>query len=459
MTSYQTLLRNFYLGKYYHVFVAGLVFLGHASGFEIIFGALMLLSLIPACFLCDDLRFAISPFLYTVFLVSAKGYSPNDTGYADHYLNAPVLITLSVVALLVVSSLVFFAVKHRKRCTPLPKAGMFLGLAVFCGALMLNGLLSANYTPMNLFFAGVISLTLLGVYLLFARYVRFDRGSMDYLMRCLVLAGLLIAAELIFAYLTSVQFVDGEIVKGSVVLGWGVWTTIGGMLAFLMPACFYFAASHRHGWLGYLLGLFLYVCILLSQSRGALLFGSVALVLCLFYLCMRGVNRKQNRIFTAILAFGGAAVCLLFSDKLLSLVNHFLQYGFGDNGRFEIWKIGIENFLENPVFGSGFYDSYTTEEWERTVDPYLYHNTVIQLFGSMGVIGVIAYAYHRFRTLRLVFKRPTTGKIFLGISILTLLLFSLLDVLFFKMYPTIFYSMMLLFMEHDTADSLPNNAV
>lgn len=439
----------FYLGKYYPLLAAAMVFLGHALGLEMIFLSLVLLSIVPACLLCDDFKFAVAPFLYMIFTVSARGYSPSDTGYAERYLNLPTLIVTGVSVAVTVAAIVIFAVRHWKSGNAFSRHGILEGLVIFCGAMMLNGLFSPNYTPMNLFFSGVIAAILLAVYVLFSRLVHFDGQSMGYLMYCLVIAGLLIAAELILAYLTTVQFEGGEIVKGSVVLGWGVWTTIGGMLAFLMPTCFYFAASHRRGWIGYLVGLFLYVCILLSQSRGALLFGSLGLALCMIYLCFKGKNRKQNRIFTLAIFLLGAVGCLLLADKLISLVQNFLQYGFGDNGRFEIWKIGMNHFLENPVFGSGFYDSYTTEEWERIIDPYLYHNTVVQLFGSMGLVGVLAYAYHRFCTVRLVWRCPTEGNIFLAIAILMLLLFSLLDVLFFKMYPSIFYAVMLAFMQRD----------
>jgi O-antigen ligase len=85
------------------------------------------------------------------------------------------------------------------------------------------------------------------------------------------------------------------------------------------------------------------------------------------------------------------------------------------------------------------------------VFPYLYHNTPVQLLGSLGIVGTLSYAYHRFLTLRLVFKKPSAGKTFLGICILGLLLFSLTDVLFFKTYPTIIYSLMLLFMDRSNS--------
>ncbi len=443
--------RTFFTGKLYPILASLLIFLGHATGYEVVFAAILMLSLIPPLLLCHDLRFAILPSLALIFLVSVKDYQPSDPGYAARYLNLPVLITAGVVLLLLFAALLWFIVRNRAICNPFPKKGIFLSLSILCVAFFCNGLFSANYTPKNLAYALATTASLLVLYVLFALFVQFDRSSVDYLMYCLVLAGLIIAAELIFAYFTTVQFENGEIVKGSVVLGWGVWTNIGGMLAFLMPACFYFARSHKLGWVGFLLGLLEYFCIVLSQSRGALLVGTVILGLCLVYLFFSGRNKKRNRVFTAGIFLCGVAVMILFSDKLLSLLQNFLSLGFSDNGRFEMWRAGFGHFLDYPIFGSGFYDSYDPSQlmpgWNMGIYPYLYHNTPVQLLGACGLVGALAYLYHRICTVRLVIRRPDPKKTFLGLCVLALVLFCLTDVLFFKTYPTLYYSVILLFIE------------
>ena len=257
----------------------------------------------------------------------------------------------------------------------------------------------------------------------------------------------MICAELIAAYFTTVRIVDGQIDKGSVVLGWGIWTAIGGMLAFLMPVSFYFAASHKRGWIAFGVGLLELACILLSQSRGALLMGALGFVLCMLYLLIKGENRKQNRILILSLAAVGAVGCVFLWDDIFALLQNFQSMGFADNGRYEKWKIGWNNFLKYPVFGSGFYDSFVDPSFEHSFDPYLYHNTVIQMLGACGLIGFAAYGFHRWQTIRLVFKKPNPCKIFLGIALLSFLIFNLLDVLFFKFYPSFFYALMLLCME------------
>ncbi len=442
--------RSFYAGRIYPVLVALLVLLGNATGFDVVFAILILLSMVPACFICHDLRFALMPVMSTVFIVSGKTYTPGNPGYAERYLKPSVLISIGITAVLVIVALTGFVIKNRKTANRLPRRMTLVSLLIFCAALFCNGAFAEGYTPLNLFFAFMISLSLLLVYILFALFLDIDRQVFDRFMYCLVILGLLICFELLAAYCTTVQFVDGAIVKGSVVLGWGAWTNIGGMLVFLLPAHFYFAASHRYGIWAIVSGMLQFVCIFLSQSRGALLMGGVMLLLCLVYLFFKGKNRRINRIvILSLIGIGLIGSALLF-EKISGLIQNFLNMGFGDNGRFALWRAGLENFSEYPIFGSGFYDCYVPEAhagWKMDVYPYLYHCTIVQLLASSGIVGFVAYTYHRFCTIKSICRHPNLQKTFFGFCILGLLIFSLTDVLFFKTYPTIIYALILLMID------------
>ena len=441
-------LRNFYMGLYYPLLVALLILVGHSTGLDILFGGLAILSMVAGCFICTDFRFAIPVFLYTFFIVTVE-HSPNVPYFSGFYLQTHILIILAVLVASIIVGVTCFAIRNRAQAQKPVKGGVWLGMVIFCIALACNGFFHDRYQIKNLFFAFAFFFSLLVVYFLFSTFVRFDRDAFRYFMWSLVLGGMLISLQLVYAYFTTVQFdAAGNIVKESVLIGWGIWTAIGGMLVFLMPACFYFAATERKGWIGYGLGLFEFFAIFLSQSRGALLIGGVILLLCLLVLCFFGEYKKRNRLLTLGLVGLGAIGALVLWRPILALLQNFLNYGFGDNGRFEKWQKGIQNFLRRPIFGTGFYDSYVDKDWKKGVYPYFYHNTLIQFLGAGGVVGFAAYLYHRFTTVCLVLKQPNLYKTFLGICILGLLLFSLLDVLFFNTYPTIMYSLMLVFMDH-----------
>ncbi|MBQ9759955.1 MAG: O-antigen ligase family protein [Clostridia bacterium] len=440
--------RTFYKGAYYPILVLLLVFIGHTMKMELIFGGIMMLTVAFGLLIGHDVKFTMMPLMATFFIIPARNFSPADPGYGEYYLQPAVLIYIIVLAAIVAASILFFVIRNRKIANPITVKGPFLSIVIFCGVLLLNGLFSENYTVMNMAFTVFMILAMPVVYLIFAAFLHFEKSVVDYFMRCLVGIGMLISAELVVAYMTDVRFVAGDIVKESVVLGWGVWTNIGSMLVFLMPACFYFAHSHKKGWIGYLLGLIELFCILLSQSRAALLVGALSFVLCVLYLCFSGKNQKLNRILTlSILALGLLALPFVF-DKVKTLLGNFLEQGLGDNGRFDLWSSAIDAFLRNPILGSGFYDVCHYEGWGMFGMPQMCHNTILQVLGTAGILGILAYGYHRFETVRLVVVKRNPVKMFLGICILGFLLFGMLDVVFFIAYPNIFYTIMLLIMQY-----------
>lgn len=448
-------LREFYNGRLYILLVFCLNLIGHSTGYDVFFFVLMMLTVYLGCVVAYDLRFAIAPFLSTVLFVTPE-HSPNVPAYSDYYAQPLPLAVLSVTFGLLILFIAVFAYRNRRRANGISMSfkGVFFGMVLLSVALCLNGAFNDAYSIKNLIYGISFPLILLGFYTLFALFVRFDRSALEHFLFCLLAIGLQITAQLLLLYLSgSVSFVNGAIDRSNIVLGWAVGTTIGGMQAFLMPVCFYFAATHTHGWAFYGLGLLEFFGVMLSQSRGAMLMGALALLICVISVCFMGRNKKQNRIITLCLAALGAVGVVLLWSKLSVLVQDFLNRGFDDNGRFYLWETGIGQFLKHPIFGAGFYDSNIVQEWIINVYPYFYHNTLLQMLASAGVLGIIAYLWHRVTTVIAIFHRPSVYKSFLGISLLALLGFCLLDVLLFITYPLLFYALILLYIEKsDTAE-------
>ena len=79
--------------------------------------------------------------------------------------------------------------------------------------------------------------------------------------------------------------------------------------------------------------------------------------------------------------------------------------------------------------------------------PPRWHNTIIQLLATGGVVCLFGYVVHRVQTVKLFLKNPSGDKTFVALSILALLLTSLLDCHFFNVGPVLLYSAMLAFTE------------
>ena len=99
----------------------------------------------------------------------------------------------------------------------------------------------------------------------------------------------------------------------------------------------------------------------------------------------------------------------------LQQLRNFLNFGFFDNGRFALWEASWKSFLQNPIFGVGFYHTCDGLGSGYAGLHCLSHNTVLQLLGSCGVVGMAAYAYHRYTTYRLFFAKFNHLAFFMGI--------------------------------------------
>ena len=116
---------------------------------------------------------------------------------------------------------------------------------------------------------------------------------------------------------------------------------------------------------------------------------------------------------------------------------------FDDNGRFEIYKKGLEKFLNHPILGAGFMDSHGIS----SVPDHRYHNTIVQILASCGTVGILAYAFHRFNTISLIIKKKSGRNNFLAFCLLGLILTSLFDIHFFNIYPAFYYVLILIAIE------------
>lgn len=59
-------------------------------------------------------------------------------------------------------------------------------------------------------------------------------------------------------------------------------------------------------------------------------------------------------LLTLTLVCGGVFVGCLQKGKIDDWFSLTKSLGFDDNGRFEVWKYGWEDFKRNKIFGAGF---------------------------------------------------------------------------------------------------------
>lgn len=331
------------------------------------------------------------------------------------------------------------------------------GLLLLGAAYLLGGIGTPDYVQRlwpNLRFSLLQIAVLLIPYLLFGGGVDWKRARRDYLAWTGFFMGGVLLLQVLWIYLSANVIIDGVIHREQIYTGWGIHNNLGAMLAMMIPFSFYLATKYRRGWMGTVVGSAFLLGVFLTCSRNAMLTGSafylMGIVLMLYY----AQNRKANTI-AALVCIGifGVSV-ILFSQQILTLFSDILSLGFDPNSRDSLYHKGMLLFQEYPLFGGSFFSpSYKSWGWS-TVEgftnffPPRWHNTLIQMLASCGVVGLGAYLVHRVQTAVLFFKHHTKEKIFIGCSLLALLVCSLFDCHFFNLGPGLFYATALAFAEN-----------
>ena len=222
----------------------------------------------------------------------------------------------------------------------------------------------------------------------------------------------------------------------------------------MIPFAFYLASRYHKGWIGSVVGSVFLLGVFFTCSRGSILMGTAAYLLCIILLMLSAKNKKGNTVTIAIFLSLVALAVLFFHKELYRLFRSVLDRGFDPNNRDFIYEAGWKQFLQYPVFGGSFYPidfvpyDFSIMEGFSSLIPPRWHNTVIQLLACTGITGLAAYGYHRYETVRtLFFWDRTREKAFIACSIGVLLGCSLLDCHFFNLGPAIFYSVGLAFAE------------
>ena len=193
------------------------------------------------------------------------------------------------------------------------------------------------------------------------------------------------------------------------------------LLMFAMPFPLYF--SGKKSFLG-VLSVFFYGAICFTKSRGGLLFGGVELTVCGVYWIFNS-KRKWLRLTIAVsFLVVLLACCGSFAWKVLQR-RVFADNQITGDPRYEMMWQAWENFLKNPLVGTGLLEkNLKYGEMRKAGALTWYHMMIPQVVGSMGIVGIFAYGYQMWGRTKLIFKNKNAWAMFLGISYLGILMMS-----------------------------------
>lgn len=386
--------------------IAGTVVLAYLSGFCFLFTGDILAMLIPVLF---------------TYLVAIRCYNSLSAFLGIFWLLIP-LIGIAIF------NLVMYRVKLSAKGSQF-KPMMFVSFAVMLGGF---GFISAKE-----YFAGSSIYHMLGmgfgmvlIYCFF--YAKIDvtkkYSLIDQLTRIMVITGLFATFMVIAHYLININL---AIDQGIFFIRWR--NNLSTILMITMPFTFLLGNKKPYA---IIFGFLFYLGMLLSGSRGGMVFGSIEIVMCIVMFILYDRRRR--------LAYGIICACVIFGVliflpqitsflnntfvRLFNVLNDFLIGGKDTETRVRHYARGVQDFLNHPILGTGLGYMGNRDIFKNKAGALCwYHCEPIQIAASFGVVGIVAFVYQFIKRNLLIWKKATLFNMTVFLSYISLEMMSLVN--------------------------------
>ena len=442
-------MNQFLYSNFYIIFINILMLLSYFFSIEIIIYYTYMLLGILIMLLCDDMLPTV-PMFCTGYMTISKINSPitnaNSLLYSKTFL-VNIVILGTITGAFLIARLVF-ELKYNKKTT---KPKLPFGFIIFTAVMVIGGVFTRYYGIKTILYGLLVGITLSFCYFYFFYTIDFTKVRTNYIFYTFMIIGIAVGLELLDSYFS---FDWGSVVfhRDQIYTGWGIRNNIGGIICTCIGAGFYLSTEKKHSVFYTLLGIVTYGLTILSQSRNAIGVGLLLLIASLVVAFIYNDKRSRTKNLIIHLAhfFILLVIVLVYKDKIITIFIDIIEKGIDDNGRFVMYKNGLNAYKSSPIVGTGFFD------YDHGISVFFgknsflaprYHNTIIQVMASTGTIGLIGYCYHRYETFKMFFKDCNKEKIFLAILLGAIIGTSLLDCQLFNFGPGLHYGTILVFME------------
>ena len=439
------LLNKFLYSYYYLAFIALLTALSCLFGFEMVtYYIYVLCGGILPCLFSKDMTPIFAPLgmAYSSVSLRTKNSADHKTLFGAQIYHLYILLALIVI--FVGGRLIFDLITNKEKRHYFPR--LTIGYIIFGVALIIGGINSQYYTARDFTFGLVECLALSGCYFILMYIIDWKNIKKEYYAFLMLFYGLALVIEVLVIRIIN----GGETVR----TGWGISNNIAGQLCMCLAGPVYLAIKKKLAPLYLISEGTILLAIGLTNSRTGALMGTIICIGSLVIFFIKADNKK--RLVAGII--GCLAITLFLGFTFIFMDTFAVAFEglfnrrsgtFSLNGRQIIWEQAYNSFISNPSLGVGWYQCTfgRSDYFAYNFVPGRYHNTFFQLIATTGLFGLIAYGYHRYQTIKMVFKKPTLEKIFIFISILGLLLTSLFDCHFFNLGPGLNYCIALAFLE------------
>lgn len=340
------------------------------------------------------------------------------------------------------------------------KRSLTWGMLALGVAYVLGGIGIPNYSAYasrTILFGVIQFVAVFVLYFVISGSVKWENAPKDYFAWIGLFVGFAVLAQLGENYLSGRIFMEGgsTIDRELMATGWGMHNNIGGLMAMMLPFPFYLAYTRKNCWVYTGLATVLMIGVVVSLSRTAMFVGALEFIFCSVLLLRKPDKRKPILVVCGCAAVAVAVFAVLSFDTLKNVYALFIDE-IGEISKRDLLFInGVKQFGEFPIFGGTFFPQgeYVPWDWAEleafsSFFPPRWHNTLVQIAASCGIVGLAAYGWHRYQTVRLFLRHRSTENLFIAVYIVALLAAGLMDNHFFNVGPVLLYSMALAFAEN-----------
>lgn len=411
-----------FFNEIYATILAGVTLLGWFTQNNVGMILLICFGLI-ALILLQDLKYVIPNVIFFIFTFSS--------GFENDKIPIHIILlaTIFIVIVMIFSFRKGFKIKKMKSLIGL------LGLAVttllpFC---WMHNAESGNEV---FYFFYIADLGYLLIYILMVNGIR--EKSIDILAITMSYLGILIAVQCGYTVWKARDEFD-NILQYWFHLGWGLCNEAGIMFCVTLPFMFYLMGKQEKlpGMIfQHFKILIALVGLVLTNSRGAYLFGAVEIAILYLILFWKAKNARlyQNFFFVFCLLVLVAMVCC--KDLMIKIIDDVLEYVFGnkldDNGRTELWETAYDYWQKNPLYkllGPGI--TCDLKELSSGVGiqlmPAVFHSTFFETLATGGMVGFAFLLWHFYQKYSNLYQCDKLLFLTIGIGYLCVDAYGLLD--------------------------------
>ncbi|MBR2591111.1 MAG: O-antigen ligase family protein [Clostridia bacterium] len=440
--AFIALVRKFAISKYFMILCLGIACLIVTFKFEV--GGSVVFILIESILLlfCEDILVTTLPFLLTCLFL-CKMYDSFDT-----------FIRLWPIAVGLIAVIIVHFIIYRKKIV---FGQLFWGILAASIATTLGGLFSkgswVNIDGSGIFYIVGLGFGILFIYVLLSSHIHrnTDYDIAEKISYIMMLTGIFAVFMVLQHYMTlfSVFVRNPMSLVEDPNFFYVQWkNNVSTFLMICMPFPFYlsFKKTHRSSTFHrYWMGVLMYVALLMIQSRGGMLFGTIEFIICIVTIIFID---KQSRRKNLIAMFAMVLFAVVFLVSASDLVAVYMQKMSVDSDevRWRLYKDAWENFKHHPIFGVGLcYSGNHAETWEPVTGAInWYQNSILQILASFGIVGVLCYGFQFYCRIRVLTRCRTKFNYTVFLSYLGLGMMSLVNPGLFSPIPYLFILTMLL---------------